>query len=159
MVVKVKRFSKFSLCLWLVIVVLMAPQLAAASGKKDAKTPPPPVEIQPMAIYPTYTYLKSSSIIILGNTNGSITIEATTAAKTTVSEVGVTIQLQEWTGSAWVDLIPASSNAVSNGTSVTGYLTRYSRVGYYYRVKATHYVEQGATTEQVIEYSASFLAK
>ncbi|MCR2806536.1 hypothetical protein [Paenibacillus soyae] len=157
---KIQHFSKVSLNVLLAVVLLMVPQLAAAAGEQTAaKTAPPPLEMKPMASYTGYTYLKSSSINVQSNANQSITILATTDAHAAVQEVGVTIQLQEWTGSSWINLVPIANNVEYGADYASGTLTRSSKAGYYYRAKVTHYAKQGTTTESVVEYSASFLAK
>lgn len=155
---KVKHFSKVSLSLMIAIAILMMPQLAAAQVTEPKTSAPPSESVQPLSNYSGYTYLMSSSTTVQSNTNGSISVTSTTQTKSAVSEIGVTIQLQEWSGSAWVSLVPTQNTIKNNTSSVTGTLTRYSRPGYYYRVKTTHTATQDSTTEQVTEYTESFLA-
>lgn len=154
----VQRFSKLALSLMLAIAVLMAPQLAAANVTKPKTPPPPPELVQPLSNYSGYTYLKSSATAVISNANASITVSSNTEAKAAVSEISVLIQLQEWSGSSWVNLIPTANAVKYNSLSASGTLTRYSKPGYYYRVKTIHTAKQGSTTEQVTEYSESFLA-
>lgn len=156
---KVQRFSKLTLSLLLAIAILMAPQLAAANVTEPKTPPPPPELVQPLSTYSGYIYLKSSSTTVLSNANASISVTSITEAKSVVSEISVLIQLQEWSGSSWVNLVPTTNAVKYNSTSASGTLTRYTRPGYYYRVKTTHTTKQGSTTEQVTEYSESILAE
>lgn len=155
---KKTRISKVSLSLMLAVAMLMTPQLAAAQATVP-KTPAPPQEIiQPLGLYTGYTYLKSSNVLIHSNEGGTIKVSAQTESKSVVSEVSVTIQLQEWSGTSWINLIPTANGVSYSASSANAALSRYSRPGYYYRVKTTHTVKQGSITEQVTEYTDDFLA-
>jgi len=156
--VKIKRFSKTVISLMLALVLVMVPQLAAAGEATVPQTSPPPMMVQPMAVFEGYTYLKSSSENLSIGSNLIAVASAGTNAKTTVSEIGGTIQLQEWSGTSWINLVPTTPYSQKNTLSSTGIMTKSVRSGYYYRAKVTHFVTHNGMTETAISYSDTVLA-
>ncbi|RJE85089.1 hypothetical protein D3P07_21185 [Paenibacillus sp. 1011MAR3C5] len=156
--VKIKRFSKTTISLMLALALVMVPQLAAAGEATVPQTSPPPVMVQPMAVFEGYTYLKSSSENLSIGSNLIAVVTTVTNAKSTVSEVGGTIQLQEWSGTSWINLVPTAPYSNKNATLATGNMTKSVRSGYYYRAKVTHFVTHNGTTETAVSYSETVLA-
>lgn len=120
-------------------------------------TAAPPAMVQPLAIYSGYTYLLASSIAMQDNT-GFFRISVTTQAKSTVSLVGASVQLQRYTGTNWIDVGSSTNLTASNTDLLSSYVDKTTLTGYYYRAKVTHYVTHGSTHESVVEYSTIFLA-
>ncbi|MDA8226901.1 MAG: hypothetical protein M0T74_04225, partial [Desulfitobacterium hafniense] len=77
---------------------------------------------------------------------GTVSITGYTDTYSTVSSVTVTLYLQKWDGSQWVDLTGQSYTSYSTA-SVTG--TKYIAVagGAYYRTRALHNAKNGSTTD------------
>lgn len=141
------------------IALVMVPQLVAAGGATVPQTSPPPMMIQPMAVFTGHDYLSSSSFSVTTNSNQTLAVKVKTQAKMTVSEVGANIQLQEWSGSAWINLIPTHSYLSKNATYSEGEISRTTRSGYYYRAKIVHTVKHNGATETETEYTYSILAQ
>lgn len=156
--VKIKRFSKTVISLMLALVLVMVPQLAAAGEATVPQTSPPPMMVQPMAIFDGYTYLKSSNVTLTIGSSLTAQVSANTYAKSLVSDLGGTIQLQEWSGSSWINLIPTSPYSAKNTNSISGHMSKSVRSGYYYRAKVTHFATHNGTTETAIEYSDTVIA-
>ncbi|REK71249.1 hypothetical protein [Paenibacillus paeoniae] len=112
-----------------------------------------------MAVFDGYTYLHSSTADLTISTNLTATVSATTHARTAVAEVGASIQLQEWNGSSWINLVPVSAYSSKNTNWSFGGMNKSVRSGYYYRAKVTHFVKHNGITESAIEYSETIMAQ
>ncbi|MGR7945527.1 hypothetical protein ACU063_13770 [Paenibacillus sp. M.A.Huq-81] len=145
--------------LMLAIVLMMVPQLATAANTTIPKTSPPPLVFKPKAVYTGYTYLYTSAISTVDNKDQTVTITATTTTKVVVSTIGASVQLQKWTGSAWINVGTVKDLFDWNTSALVKTSTKYTESGYYFRAKVTHYATHNGTTESVIEYSSSFLAQ
>lgn len=150
-----ERVKKWITALVMVSLVVVgwagSSHTAYASGK--AKTPPPPPLIQVYTTYSGYTYLLSSNRSILDNHNQTVDITAVTQAKSTVSLLGARIQLQEWSGTVWVDVGSLTELSSSNTSYFQKTVTKTARSGYFYRARITHFATQSGVTEQALEYT------
>lgn len=132
---------------------------AATRVQKGALTIPPPNHIQPSTLFdPNYTYLERGAGYISELSNGKVNIWGDTAATIHVDKIGVSLTLQRWTGSAWVDVF--SGAAATSSDSAYAYqshiLSSVAR-GYYYRTKSSHWITHGNVYESGIRYSGSIL--
>lgn len=77
--------------------------------------------------------------------NGTVDIYGYTQTYFSVNTVKVTVYLQKWTGSQWVDI-----TGITNSGSNTSYVSASQNIavtsGYYYRVRAVH-TAIGSTSE------------
>lgn len=84
----------------------------------------------------------------------TVNISGFTQTYSAVSSIKVTVYLQRWTGSQWVDVI-----GVSNSASATTYVSISRAVnvspGYYYRSRAVHTAVNGIT--ETINSTTSYL--
>ncbi|WP_133305018.1 hypothetical protein [Paenibacillus pinisoli] len=156
--VKIKRFSTTAISLMLALALVMVPQLAAAGEATVPQTSPPPMMVQPMAVFDGYTYLQSSDVTITMQSNLNLYVASVTNAKSSVSNIGGNIQLQEWSGTSWINLVPSHTYSAKNVTSANGNTSKTVRSGYYYRAKVTHTITHNGITETVTEYSDTVLA-
>lgn len=83
---------------------------------------------------------------------GNVSIYGYTQTYTTVSSIKVTVYLQKWTGSTWVDLV-GTSNSASYASYISASKTFAVSPGYYYRTKAIHTATSGYT-ETITDYSS-----
>lgn len=150
---KTKRLAVAAASLAVLFTLVAAPY--SSSAETVAKTAPPPIEFRPLTDYTGYTYLLSSSRSITDNLNQTASIAVSTRTKSIVDEVGAIVQLQQWTGSAWVDNGTASTLSAANTNFLSGTSAKSAPSGYYYRAKVIHYAKKGGITEQVTEYSDS----
>lgn len=144
----------------IVIVMLIMPATASyGASQGGALTSPPPMEIQPMGYFePTNIYLEQGNVNNSVNTNGSVTITLETVSKSTVASIGGTVNLERWTGSAWIDVGTATTVSGSNKWYFSGEVTKTITSGYYFRTRTTHWISNGSVYEQGESLSASFLA-
>ncbi len=112
------------------------------AGSVDFSRKAEPGNLGVQAIYLISGY--GSGINNLGG--GTVSITGYTDTYSTVSSVTVTLYLQKWDGSQWVDLTGQSYTSYSTA-SVTG--TKYIAVagGAYYRTRALHNAKNGSTTD------------
>jgi len=145
--------------LFLWVVVFPNPGHAATPVEPGALTVPPPNLIQPFTLFdPNFTYLERGAGYISELSNGKVNIWGDTAATIHVDKISVSLTLQRWTGSAWVDVI--SGAAATDSDSAYAYqshiLNSVAR-GYYYRTKSSHWITHGTTYESGTRYSGSIL--
>jgi hypothetical protein len=154
-----KGLRKSFFLILVVLVTLMAGGQAvfADNGETKPLTAPPPDMIQPLALYTGYTYLLGSSIAIQDNT-GFVRISVTTSAKSSVSTIGASVQLQRYTGTAWIDVGSSTTRTASDTSYLSDSVDKVVSTGYYYRAKVTHYVTHGSVHESEVEYSVTVLA-
>lgn len=156
----VTRITKLSLFMLLAMALLLTP-LVSATGEAaqitKPKTSAPPDIMQPMGLYTGYTYLWYSTIMLTDNNNGTISIGPTTLSKSTIDEVGAIVQLQRWTGSAWVDSGTETTLKALNTDFYGGSTSKAATTGYYYRAKVIHYCKHGSVYESATEYTGSIL--
>ncbi len=130
------------------------PVLPNAPG---ALTPPPPPS-------PSDNFMMSlAANRYLGNTynqmtaagSNTVTISAGTSSQGGVGQVGVTVTLQQWNGSSWVNIgSPRSSTSI--GSVGLNYNVTVAK-GYYYRSQSEHWAGSGAARESGNAYSNSVL--
>lgn len=97
-------------------------------------------------------YLAGGSCGITNNLNGTITLTGDTYAYSSVDIVGLTLYLQRWNGTSWINVY-SSTFENFNSTQVSGTKLLSVTTGYSYRAYAKHYIKDGALTET--GYSAS----
>ena len=83
---------------------------------------------------------------IINNNNGTVNISGFSEATNSFSLIQVTVYLQKWNGSAWVDIANASNSANNNYYISIAKDVSIVR-GYNYRVRATHYISNSGTNE------------
>lgn len=92
----------------------------------------------------------ASTISNLGN--GNVQIYGYTQTYSVADSIKVTVYLQKWTGSQWVDV-----TGVANSAAYTDYVSIGKPIavsaGYYYRTRAVHTATSGTTTDTT--YSTS----
>ena len=83
---------------------------------------------------------------------GLLSVNCSTYAYFTVAEVGVTVTLQRWNGSSWVD---AQSYPFVNyyASSISKSFTVSVPRGYSYRIVGDHYCANGGTVESLRTFS------
>lgn len=78
--------------------------------------------------------------------DGTVNITGNSEAVSSVQNISVTIFLQKWDGTQWVDL-----TSVTNSGSNTFYISALKNVavtrGYDYRARATHFINNAGTIE------------
>ncbi len=88
----------------------------------------------------------------IDNTGSNLYLEGTTAAKSLVDKVKVTLYLQKWDDSKWVDIKNWTFQKYDAKRITDGAFKAYQR-GNYYRTRALHYVKDG--TQEETQYSTS----
>lgn len=143
-----KVFRKRMFSLALVVVFLAATSIAYASP-----APPPDSSKAHKEIgIQSLQYLQDWGCAINSSGNGYITISGFTNAYQPVDYIAVTLYLQRWDGSNWVDL---GSWSFSNylASSVNGAKGLQVTKGYYYRTRAVHSATESGNTESAQSYS------
>lgn len=84
--------------------------------------------------------------------NGTVDIHGYTNTGITADSIKVTVYLQKWTGSNWVD-VTGIANTAYNTTYVSTYKNLTITKGYYYRTRGVHTATNGTNTETI--YSTS----
>lgn len=139
------------------IITFQSISFAEATGV--AKTQPPPetnVEINGV-FNPNHQYLEDGLSFIYPNGHGEVTIGASTIGKGYIELLGVSLILQRWTGSTWVNyysILPYVDTDI-NEVEMKQDLT--VEEGYYYRVISTHWAEEGSLREQGVRTGNSVL--
>ena len=91
------------------------------------------------------------SITNLGN--GKVSIAGYTETYNTVSLVSVTLYLQKWDGTKWVDITNQSFSG-SSTNSIKGTKDITVTKGAYYRTRASHFAQNGSTTDSTSSTSS-----
>jgi len=79
------------------------------------------------------------------NTGTDLYLEGSTVANYVSDQVSITLYLQKWNGSTWVDVQNWSLSKYNVRSITNGETTSYQR-GNYYRTRAVHYVKYGSQT-------------
>ncbi|MCR4431218.1 MAG: hypothetical protein NUV45_09405 [Tepidanaerobacteraceae bacterium] len=88
--------------------------------------------------------------------NGDIGVEGSTETGSKVEEVRVTVELQKKTNSSWVTVKKWSAEELYSDKAY--YFNKITvDKGHYYRLKGTHYAENGSETETQTSYTDSYL--
>lgn len=88
--------------------------------------------------------IMKSATTIANAGNGTVRIYGYTQTYSTVSSVKVTVYLQKWNGTQWVDVLGVSNSATS-ATYVSATKEISVSSGYYYRSRAVHTATNGTT--------------
>lgn len=88
----------------------------------------------------------------IDNTGSNLYLEGTTVANFLVDTVKVTLYLQKWDGSNWVDIKSRNFQKYDAKSITDGALEAYQH-GNYYRTRAVHYAKDG--TQEETQYSTS----
>ncbi|MBH5320455.1 hypothetical protein I6N90_21915 [Paenibacillus sp. GSMTC-2017] len=156
---KIGRSTKVKIGLLIIAALLLVPQMASAASFTPPKTAAPTSGIYPSAVFPGYKYLKSSSIYVYDKKNQYVEVTVSAETKAIVDRIGISVQLEKWTGSTWVNFDSNSTQNTLNTSAASILVTKSVQSGYYFRVKATYSVKKGTETEQAIEYGDSFVAE
>lgn len=116
----------------LVSFILVSPVIA---GEKKV---PPSEDNLPAVGIESLQLLAFGDCFIANLGNGQVALDGSTTAQFIIDSVGVTLYLQRWTGSAWVDVNSSQSFISYNSDYVDGFSTFYVQSGYYYRAKGLH---------------------
>jgi hypothetical protein len=144
----------------LIVTSFFSPQTSRASTlDKDAKTSPPPTLMTTQGFFdPSFTYLDRGDSSIVDSGNQVAHISVTTYAKQSVASIGVTIYLERWTGSAWVQ-VGTCPLSTSNSDHYSGYADMGIVTGYYYRARTIHWTSNSGVYEQGERLTTTILAK
>lgn len=149
----------------IVIILLLTLSIPHVALAVEPERPPKPTE-GVESFYPDrgsswdaegITNLSASLISEYGCTiknNGSnLSLTGTTTARYIVDKVSLTLYLQKWEGTKWVD-VRSFAHSKSNIKSINdgNYIYSFER-GNYYRTRAVHYVKDGSETD--FKYSVS----
>ena len=152
--------SLMSLILVVGIGVTNAAASSAVPQQTENKNRQLSVVIQPFGFFdPSYKYLDRGDVFVEDLGNGKLKITVSTEAKSSVKSIGATIQLQKWTGSTWVNAGTSTSKSSSNTWYFQHSTQKSADSGYYYRVKATHWVTHGGTHESEEIVTSSILVQ
>lgn len=88
----------------------------------------------------------------LTNTGTDLYLEGSTVANYLSDQLGLTLYLQKWDGSQWVDILNWSFTKYNAKSLTEGARTSYQH-GNYYRTRAVHYIKYGEQSET--QYSTS----
>jgi len=145
------------------LIVLSLQQVAFASG--DTKHPPKPTEgiesSDPKHGSSTDTNtgtIQSTSDLFynyycsITNTGTDLYLEGTTISNYLSDQIGLTLYLQKWDGTQWVDVQNWPFTKYNAKSIIEGTRTSYQH-GNYYRTRAVHYIEYDSQSET--QYSTS----
>jgi hypothetical protein len=151
----------FKMVVLTLLLVLSLQQVAFAA--EETKRPPAPTEgmessdpkhgsstdVETKSLQSSLFYNYYCSI---HNTGTDLYLEGTTVSNYLSDQVSLTLYLQKWDGSQWVDQ-QSWNYSKNNAKSITeGDRTNYQH-GNYYRTRAVHYIEDGSQSET--KYSTS----
>jgi len=153
----------FRMVVFILLVVLSFQHAAFASG--DTKRPLKPTEgiessdpnygsstdTDTRSIQSTsglfYNYYCS-----ITNTGTDLYLEGTTISNYLSDQIGLTLYLQKWDGSQWIDIQGWPFTKYNAKSIIEGARSSYQH-GNYYRTRAVHYIEYGEQSET--QYSTS----
>lgn len=144
----------FKTIVFILLLILSLQQVAFASEGAKSPKPTEGVEstdpIHGSSSDPTTVSVQSSIVYnyycSIDNTGTDLYLEGVTSANYISDIVSVTIYLQKWDGSQWIDT-QSWSFSQTNVRSITEGVRASYQKGNYYRTKAVHYVKYGAQTE------------
>jgi hypothetical protein len=157
----IRHMAAFTMTGILIILAFSTTTQAGPAAKNRAKTSVPPTEIHIMGMFnPNQLYLQDGFNKIAQGTSGQAKLMGTTYANQKVNSIGVTLYLQKWTGSNWVNVGFPGDYSSSSRDSYTNEIT-YSNIetGYYYRARTIHWIVQDGTYEQGERVSDYLLIK
>lgn len=145
------------------LVVLSLQQTVFASG--ESKRPPKPTEGVESS-NPDYgsslDTQATSSIGIIGlltdwkcsitNNGSNLYLDGESTAFNIVEQLKLTLYLQKWDGSQWIDVNSWEFNKYNAKSIYQGTNSTYQH-GYYYRTRAVHFAKDGSQTDT--QYSTS----
>lgn len=145
-------------CFKAAIMTLLALALAMPGQAMAAQTGLPPGTVPFTQFDPNFDYLENGSSYVSYNGKGKASIWGETIATRRVDKVGVQLILQRWTGKEWIDVFKGEKAELSDSSRINKTIDNLSVTsGYYYRVKAIHWISYGSTKEEGTRYSSSLL--
>lgn len=152
-----KKFQ-MKVFVFLLVVVFFAASGPAFAALPVLKAPPGPNEAyQEEVDIESLQYLKDWGCDITSAGGGYINVTGFTQAYQNVDYIMLSLYLQRWDGSKWVDLNGWTFDN-HNAAKAEGKKALKVAKGYYYRVRATHSLTHGGVTEPQTpakSYSAS----
>ncbi|WP_438444424.1 hypothetical protein [Gorillibacterium sp. sgz5001074] len=170
------HLRKILLVLTACFLALAAAIPASAAGPKRYEngmlTPPPPdiykyhtyipgpstrtdvngvLSIQSMAS--GNLYLMPGRSDIAETINGEPVYTGVSSANVICQQIGITAELQRWTGSYWVTEKSSSFTSYNNAAAPTTDATKVYQTGYYYRTYSTHWLDYNGVHEVGNSYS------
>ncbi len=126
----------------------------ALTSKPPAESPSPSNGIGLFGVY-QLLFMMEGGLHDIGN--GTVKIVGETITKQTVSQLGVDVRLERWTGTQWVSASNTYVFSASNDIYVYGSVNLAVAKGYYYRTVTTHTAKDGTINESHVMYSEDFL--
>lgn len=133
-------------------VMLLSPSGAFAVSNFSS-TPPSNTYVEENIRSMLYLKVWSTSITQFNGT--SIQVTGDTDAYENVDTIRVTLYLQYWNGSQWLDAGYIDTFENDDSDYVYGAKDVTVQSGYHYRTKGIHYVNKSGSVEQVNSYSGS----
>ncbi len=100
--------------------------------------------------------IEDCSSSIAPSTSGNLLVYGRTYAYFTVDEVSITIYLQQWNGSSWVNVGSPIVGRKYNDSRVAVIAERVVEKNKFYRTRSIHEAKYGGNTEKVELYSNSY---
>jgi len=138
------------------LVVLSLQQVAFASG--ETKRPPKPTEgiessdpnygssKDVQTISPEISGLLTDWQCSIMNNGADLYLDGSSTATDIIDQLTLTLYLQRWDGSQWVDVNSWVFNKYDAKSIYDGTYANYTR-GNYYRARAVHYAKNGSQTD------------
>ena len=140
----------------LLFVFANVPNLSSAAKDPAVPPPPPPTEeFNSEESLMSTLYLKVWQVWIQHLGDNVLNIMGDTEAYEDVDIVRVTLYIQYWNGSQWVDGAYVGTFEDYDTDYVWGAKYAVVSSGYHYRTKGIHYVNKSGSWEQVNSYSGS----
>jgi hypothetical protein len=163
----VKRFFRMVVVLILGVILTGSPVVASAEA---ASIPSPPTEGTVSAkLHSSIVVNSRNDIAIQGvslislwscgiqdNLNGTITVMGDTNTYSKVEYLDVTVYLQRWNGSGWVD-VTNKTYSNSNSSYVSGSSIISASKGYYYRTRSVHNARNAGNNDTRTSVSEAIL--
>lgn len=131
-------------------------ELPTPSG---ALTPPPPVA----PYFENFNwglsadkYLSSTYSNLSAAGSSSVHLFSSTAGTSAAIQTGVTVHLEQWTGSGWIPFQSSRSSSSFTSLAALKYMTDVTQ-GYYYRMKSDHWASRGISRDTNSVYSNTVL--